>query len=135
MTRLETILVGAYRDLLRWKATESVQISGMGSGRHRLCIHNSRVRDAGKDVVDCDSPRWLGRAPSAGDAACNSRAYRELEQRGLAVRLTGGAYCGRGRTIALRLTEAGKAKAATLINQISAPSSGATPAAASCGTF
>lgn len=118
MTRLETILVGAYLDLLAWKAKPGVPVSGLGSGRHRMLIHNSRVRDAQEDVVDCHAARWLSRPPLAGDAACNSRTYRELEQRGFAVPLHA-SKSGPGRTVALHLTEAGKLKAAELLSQIS----------------
>jgi hypothetical protein len=128
MNRLETILVGAYGDLLAWKAKPGVPLSGLGSGRHRMLIHNSRVRDAANDVIDCDAARWLGRPPLAGDAVCNTRTYRELEQRGLAVRLHAGAYNGRGRTVALHLTEAGKLRAAELLSQLPASAGNFTPA-------
>jgi hypothetical protein len=136
MTRLETILVGAYADLLAWKATDSVQVSGVGPSRMRLAAHNVRVGYAADDVVRCDAARWLGRPPLPGDAACNTRTYRELKKRGLACPISG-SPCRRGRTVALYLTEAGKLRAAELLkSQITESTTlvDSAPAAAISGT-
>jgi len=123
MTRLQRILIGAYRDLEQWRSTPRQKPPG---DRRRIAQHNRRCDLAERGAVLCDVPRWLGEPQTNGNRVSNCRIYKELACKNLAHPIAEGKR--RQRTIALALTEDGEALAKRLIDQSPVPTS-ATPLA------
>ena len=124
MTRLQQILVGAYRDLAHWRAQTPTPPQ---DARETAAWHNTQCQRATRGAVACDAAKWLGRRQSAADSVSNSRVYRQLEHRGLANRVAIG--IGSNKTSILALSPTGETEARRLIAALpeAAPATSLSP--------
>jgi hypothetical protein len=109
LTALERkLLVGAYRDVARLVALDRcASIRRDYIGAYRL-----RIRDAQQGFVPVDAAIWIGHTPTVAERRAVSRAYAELEAKGLAMRCN---LYGAGRRVThLKLTGEGEAQAKVL---------------------
>lgn len=133
MKRSDRILAAAFRELEHWR--NAPQLSVAEYNLRHVNDRAFRKSEADRNIVGCNPGQWLNEASTAGIRAANSRAYKELYAQGYAERVVSYLGFGNRRTVALYLTEAGKARAAELLSQItdSATSADSTPAAATSG--
>ena len=124
MTRLQQILIGAYRDLAHWRDQTRVLPCDAAPNAHR---HNRQCDRATHGAVACDVRKWLGKPQTASDRVSTSRVYKQLAARGLAKPIRVG---DRGnKTAVLALTPQGESEARRLIAALpeAAPATSLSP--------
>ena len=114
---MKTLLVAILEEMRRLEAVPDRPVPGMDREQWRTQWYERR--DYKRFGVHHDLALWLGHAPTPSDSAVFSRALRNMEDRGLVIRIS--QWDGR-RATHIQLTDMGRAEAERLVaEQAAAP--------------